>query len=127
MSRFIDFRENEILINLFVKPFTVFPEDAPQSMQMEPIDMQCNSKLQEKFNLGLFDFYSKYINEDLFPNIWQHTLRLMSLFRITYMCEQLFSRINVIKSKTRTRITYVHLENTFRVGTSNIRPDIDEI
>jgi hypothetical protein len=45
-------------------------EDAPGIMQMELIDMQCNSDLEEKYtNVGLSDFYSKYIEKEKFPAI----------------------------------------------------------
>lgn len=126
-SRFQDFRENENLINLFAIPFSVSVKDVPGNLQIELINLQCNSELKEKYNLGLFNFYSKYIDKNKFPSIRLHAQKMMSLFGSTYVCEQLFSRIKHVKSKNRTRITDSHLENSLRIATSKIRPDIEKL
>lgn len=126
-SRFSDFRKNEINLNLFAHPFNVSVEDAPEEVQMELIELQCNSTLKDKFNLGLIEFYSKYIPISDFPKIRDHALKMTSLFGTSYLCEQLFSRMKNVKSKTRTRITDVHLENSLRIATTTIGADIDKL
>ena len=47
------------------------------------------------------------------------------LFGSTYTCEQLFSRMKHIKSKIRTKISDELLENSLRIATASIKPDID--
>lgn len=126
-SRFLDFRKNEKFIDLFSRPFSVKVSDMPGNIQMELTDLQCNSELKEKFSFGLTEFYSKYIDKDDFPNIRLNALKMMSLFGSTYVCEQLFSKMNFVKNKTRSRLTNVHLENSLKVSTSKIRPDIDKL
>ena len=49
----------------------------------------------------------------------------MSLFGSTYICEQLFTKMKYTKSKTRSRLTDCHLENSLRVAASSIAPKID--
>ena len=44
---------------------------------------------------------------------------------ITYICEQLFSRMKHTKNKNRTKITDKHLENALRIATSSVDSDID--
>lgn len=125
--RFLDFRRDEKYLNLFARPFSVSVEEVPEEFQMELIELQCNSTLKNKFDVDLLDFYSKYVSITDFPKIRDHALKTISLFGSTYTCEQLFSRMKNMKSKTRTRITDVHLENSLRIATSNIKPDIDKL
>lgn len=84
-SRFSDFRKNEINLNLFAHPFNVSVEDAPKEVQIELIELQCNSTLKDKFNLGLIEFYSKYIPISDFPQIRDHALKMTSLFGTSYL------------------------------------------
>ena len=51
----------------------------------------------------------------------------MSLFGSTYICEQLFTKMKHTKSKTRSRLTDCHLENSLRVAASSIAPKIDTL
>lgn len=126
-SRFSDFRDNENYINLFARPFSVSVEDMPENCQMELIDLQCNSELKDKFDMGLLDFYAKYVDQNSFPEIRKHAQKMMSLFGSTYVCEQLFSRMKNVKSKTRSRVTDAHLEGSLRVATTKIKPNIDTL
>jgi hypothetical protein len=50
----------------------------------------------------------------------------MSLFGITRVCEQLFSLMKNVKSKVRTRLTEVHLEDSLQITSSHIKADIDK-
>lgn len=53
-SRFEGFRHNAADFDLFVQPFTMFSAD----LQMELIELQCDSELKIKFmSLPLTDFY----------------------------------------------------------------------
>ncbi|XP_059048227.1 general transcription factor II-I repeat domain-containing protein 2B-like [Achroia grisella] len=126
-SRFPDFRRDEKYLNLFARPFSVSVEEVPEEFQMELIELQCNSTLKNKIDVDLLDFYSKYVSIRDFPKIRDHALKTISLFGSTYTCEQLFSRMKNVKSKMWTRITDVHLENSLRIATSNIKPDIDKL
>lgn len=48
---FSDFRKNEINLNLFAHPFNVSVEDAPEEVQIELIELQCNAKRQIQFRV----------------------------------------------------------------------------
>jgi hypothetical protein len=52
---------------------------------------------------------------------------MLAQFGSTYCCEQFFSRMNFVKSKTRTRLTDLHLGNTLRVATSNFSPNLNRL
>jgi hypothetical protein len=84
------------LLKKFSCPFSIDVEDSLRIVQIELIDMQCNSDLEEKYeNVAIFDFYSKYFENGEFSAVRSHALFMISLFGSTYVCEQLFSWMNV--------------------------------
>lgn len=128
-SRFSDFREKEIFMRMFSSPFSVDIGSVPPELQLEFIDLQCDSALKCKFfeNPTLIDFYSKYVTEDKYLGIRKNALFMSSIFGSTYICEQFFSKMKNMKSKTRTRLTDRHLEETLRIATTQIKPDIETL
>lgn len=127
-TRFRDFRGQEANLKIFSSPFDVDVEQAPLSLQMELLELQENSDLKLKMKeISLSEFYKKYFLVDKFPKLAAFARKRMTLFGSRYKCEQLFSRMKFIKSKTRTRITDSHLENTLRVATSVVSPNIDKL
>ncbi|XP_068110957.1 general transcription factor II-I repeat domain-containing protein 2-like [Hyperolius riggenbachi] len=56
--RFQDFAAIEKEISLFSSPFSVDPDDAPEQLQLELIELQCNSELRSRYQqLSLVNFY----------------------------------------------------------------------
>ncbi|CAI6345817.1 unnamed protein product [Macrosiphum euphorbiae] len=126
--RFSDFKANETYFNLFSISFSLPVEDVPENMQIEIIDLQNNKVLKEKYNyVELSIFYSKYINTETYPNLRNNALRMMSLFGSTYTCEHIFSRMKIVKSKNRVRLTDSHLESSLRIASSKIQPNINKL
>jgi hypothetical protein len=91
------FKSNETLLKTFSAPFCVDVEVA------------------------------KYVENREFPAVRSHALFMKSLFGSTYVCEQLFFRMKNVKSKVRTRLTEVHLENSLQIASSHIKADIDKL
>jgi hypothetical protein len=52
---------------------------------------------------------------------------MSSVFGSNYRCEQLFSLIKNVKSKTRTRLTDQHLQGCMRIATTEIKPDTEKL
>ncbi|KAG8236756.1 hypothetical protein J437_LFUL015821 [Ladona fulva] len=52
--------------------------------------------------------------------------KIKPCFGSTYLCESLFSTMNIIKSKNRSRLTYSHLDRT-SAYIPNIQVSVDEI
>lgn len=127
-NRFQDFKSQKNLLSVFATPFSVEIHSLPDDLQMEICDLQCDTQMKDKFfAVPLEEFYRKYIDEHKYATIYNHALRMISLFGNTYTCEQLFSRMKYIKSQQRTRITDDHLENCLRIATTSISVNIDNL
>lgn len=128
-SRFADFRTSEISIDLFARPFRVKVKDVPGNMKMELTDLQNNThRVERKLQL-----WSHIVFLKIFEQNWVSKFKDTCLendepfwyFGSTYVCEQLFKKMNFVKS--RSRLSDVHLENSLKVPSSKIRPDIDSL
>ena len=95
----------------------------PPVLQMELIDLQCNSALKVNFRevSGEADKLGKFLRElpPNFPELSRMLKRTMCLFGSTYLCEKLFSTLNFNKSKYRSRLTNEHLQAVLRVSTAS--------
>jgi len=50
------------------------------------------------------------------------------MFTTTYLCEKVFSVMNINKTKLRSRLTHAHLNDILKVAaTQDLRPDIDTL
>jgi hypothetical protein len=108
-SLFQDFRKLEAAFSLFSTPFDVNVETVPDEFKLEIIDIQYNEDLKSKFrDITLLDFYKIYLPGDKFPALRNHARQMKSLFRSTYLCEQLFSKMNIIKE------TYPETDSTMK-------------
>ena len=133
-TRFADICSDQTSLKFFGTPFGIEVEDAPKSFQMELIDLQSNDLVKEAYkdlmhpkranDNGLLEFYQKYLQDEEYPNIKNHAKKMASVFGSTYVCEQLFSKMKLTKSKMRTSLTDDHLNATLRLATSSFKPDI---
>ncbi|XP_073681619.1 general transcription factor II-I repeat domain-containing protein 2A-like [Garra rufa] len=127
--RFADFKTHRATFQIFADPFSFDVQDAPSVLQMELIDLQCNSELKAKFRevSGKADKLGQFLREltSSFPELSRMFKRTMCLFGSTYLCEKLFSTLNFNKSKYRSRLTDDHLQAILRVSTaSSLKPNV---
>uniref|UniRef100_A0A673Y6Y6 DUF4371 domain-containing protein n=1 Tax=Salmo trutta TaxID=8032 RepID=A0A673Y6Y6_SALTR len=88
-QRFQIFGELEKDFNVFCSPFTVNPSDLPVSIQLEIIDLQCDSDMKGKFAAaGLDTFYQNLLPG--YPNLTALAAKLLCMFGTTYLCEKVF-------------------------------------
>ncbi len=130
--RFADFKTHRATLQIFADPFTFDVQDAPPVLQMELIDLQCNSDLKAKFRevSGKADKLGQFLRElpPSFPELSRMFERTMCLFGSTYLCEKFFSTLNFNKSKYRSRLTDDHLQAILRVSTaSSLKPNVAQI
>ncbi|KAK0146754.1 hypothetical protein N1851_013961 [Merluccius polli] len=60
------------------------------------------------------------------PNTYIN-MKILSIFGSTYLCEQVFSSINIIKSKYRSRLTNQSLLSCLKMKVTSYSPDIGKI
>ncbi|XP_042589393.1 general transcription factor II-I repeat domain-containing protein 2-like [Cyprinus carpio] len=130
--RFADFKTHRATFQIFADPFSFDVQDAPPVLQMELIDLQCNSELKVKFRevSGNTDKLGQFLRElpPTFPDLSRMFKRTMCLFGSTYLCEKLFSTMNFNKSKYRSRLTDKHLQAILRVSTvSSLKPNVSQL
>jgi len=130
--RFADFKTHRATFQIFADPFSFDVQDAPPVLQMELIDLQCNSELKAKFREmnGKADKLGQFLREltSSFPELSRMFKRTMCLFGSTYLCKKLFSTLNFNKSKYRSRLTDDHLQAILRVSTaSSLKPKVAQL
>ena len=97
-NRFQDFWENNQYFVTSTTPFSVDINMLPASFQMECTELQADIQLKEEFDcVSLLDFYRLYLPRDKYPLLHNHALFISSLCGSTYICEQLFSRMNTVE------------------------------
>ena len=111
---------------LFATPFTVDAKNVPEEVQMELLDLQCDTVLKQKYaDVGVPDFY-QFLPREKFPNLFCAATRILAMFGSTYVCEQFFSRMKINKTTLRSRLTDDHLRATLRLATTReFRPNVD--
>lgn len=125
--RFADFKLLENKLSLFSSIYSINIESVPNQMQMEVIEIQCDSDLKAKFSeVGVPEFY-KYLPAR-FENTRKFAYEIISMFGSTYRCEQLFTIMKGNKSPIRSRITDIHLGSVLKVITADkIVPEVGKI
>lgn len=125
--RFQDFKKVEPEFNLLSYPFTVEIDTVPEDLQLELIDMQSDHTLRGMFNsVTLTEFY-KSLSSDKFPCMKNFARKIFSVFGSTYICEQSFSCMKIIKSKNRSSLTDINLQAVMKISTSNLTPDFKRL
>ncbi|EZA55208.1 General transcription factor II-I repeat domain-containing protein 2B, partial [Ooceraea biroi] len=100
--RFREIHLLELDLLIFMTPFTVDINIVPADIQLELIDLKCDTALKNRFHTttDIVQFYS-YVSQERFPRIHARAAKIMSIFGSTYSCEQLFSVMKLNKSRLR--------------------------
>ena len=126
-QRFKDFRQNDLSLKIFSNPFAVNVNNVPEEMQMEIIELQCNTDLESNFvSKENLEFYKSLPNS--FPKLRENALRIISMFGSTYLCEKFFSSMKNTKNKLRSRLTDENLKASLKICVNqSFTPDFDHL
>ncbi|KAK9513127.1 hypothetical protein VZT92_018660 [Zoarces viviparus] len=64
---------------------------------------------------------------DTYMNMKTYAFGVLSIFGSTYLCEQIFSSMNYIKSKYRSRLTDDSLQSCLKLKVTSYSPDIEKL
>ena len=104
------------------------PEDAPEYLQLELIDLQVNTEGKSLFyTMDKLQFCRDHVPKSEFPNLKQLVLRNAAAMGTTYACESFFSRLKIVKSKSRSRLTDINMINELRCAVTNLPVDISKL
>ncbi|XP_008849336.1 general transcription factor II-I repeat domain-containing protein 2 isoform X3 [Nannospalax galili] len=99
-KRLSDFKVYESELTLFSSPFSTKIDSVCEELQMEVIDLQCNTVLRSKYDkLGVPEFHKHLWSS--YPRYRSHCARILSMFGSTYICEQLFSIMKLSKKEVQ--------------------------
>lgn len=126
--RFSDFKNCELQFRLFTSPLSIDIEIVDENLQIELIEMQCDSLLKQKYTeVGIPEFYT-FLLADRFPKVLSFVTRILAMFRSTYLCEQLFSIMKNNKTPERSRLTDQHLSSVFKIiSAQDIQLNFDDL
>jgi len=126
-QRFQIFGQLETDFQVFRSPFTVKPCDRPVDLQLEIIDLQCGSDVKTKFVLASLDTFYQYLIPG-YTKVTALAAKVLPMFGTTYLCEQVFSVMNINKTKLRSRLIHAHLNDILTVAAAqDLTPDIDTL
>ncbi|XP_076069196.1 general transcription factor II-I repeat domain-containing protein 2-like [Oratosquilla oratoria] len=112
---------------LYTAPFDFSVEDAPASLQMELVELQCNGEMKAEFRTSspLSFFRDIVLPSNNFQKYIAHVQRIVAMFGSTFCCEQLFSRMKYTKSHLRSQLSDCHLNDILLLSTSTIEPAVE--
>ena len=64
---------------------------------------------------------------DTYRNMKKYAFGVLSIFGSTYLCEQIFSNMNYIKSKYRTHLTDESLQSCVKIKVTSYMPDVEKL
>jgi hypothetical protein len=123
-NRYFPDLEDKGIRKLIRNPFTVNISEMPDEIQEELIEMQHDINCKDTFDTGikLEDFWSQKAIS--FLKIREIALRYLTLFSTTYLCEQGFSALLIIKNKHRNRLD---ASADMRLAWSSTEPRIQQL
>ena len=115
--RFQVFTQLENEFTIFTSPFTVNATDMPADMQLELLDLQCDSTSKKNFaSEGLDTFYQYLL--PVYPRLTTLATNVLSMFKTIYLCDQAFSVMSLNRTKHRARLKNALLNDILKCVTT---------
>ena len=127
-KRFKDF-ESQDNFNLFSNPFLIKKNNLPEQFQNEIIDMR-KLNLEVEFNKCLSNddkiIFFKHLPDQFF-NFKNNSLKILSMFPSSYLCEQYFSMLKFRKNQCSSFISPDNLKSCLRIACSDSKPNYQNL
>ncbi|KAE8742252.1 hypothetical protein FOCC_FOCC012224 [Frankliniella occidentalis] len=119
-DNFKDVRKMQTEISLMTVPFTMPLPKVPLPLQNEVIDLRCDKVLESRFPTMKLVEFCTLLSAERFPQLKGLYRKMLALFGSTYVCEEFFSLMKIVKNRFRSRLTDEHLTAQLRVMARNI-------
>lgn len=100
--------------------FNMNASDLEEEILKLQSDIPLKARASEKNFWNLLD-------EEQYPGVRSIALRLTAFFGSTYLCEEAFSQMKIIKSRYRSRLTDEHLQYCLHLCLSNYEPSFSKL
>ena len=100
-----------------------FVQGKTEELELEILDLKNDILLK---SLMSEDFWNA-VDREKFPLLKKAAYKIESFFGSTYLCESLFSNMNLIKSRYRSRLTNEHLYDCLLTGLSSYAPNYEAL
>ncbi|UYV76741.1 hypothetical protein LAZ67_14001930 [Cordylochernes scorpioides] len=124
-KRFSDFEKHVLTLKLTFEPHLVDIDVAPKEYQMKLFDIGEDNIFKSQFD-SKKDPNEIWKTAAIYPRLRQHARRILSCFGNTYCCEATFSYMTQIKTRLRSQINDVHLEDQLKLHTTHIASSYKE-
>ncbi|KAJ8721019.1 hypothetical protein PYW08_006484 [Mythimna loreyi] len=123
-NRYFPDWEDKSIQKLMRNPFLINVSEVADEIQEELIEMQHDTNLKDTFESGttLKDYWCQKAVS--FPKVRDIAIRYLTLFSTTYLCEQGFSTLLIIKNKHRNRL---NAAADMRLALSSTEPRIQKL
>lgn len=101
-KRFCEFREEKNTLSFPVTPLTIDPSLLNMTETWNAIP-------------------------DSYINMKRYAFGVLAIFGSTYICEQVFSNMNFIKNKHRSRLTDINLRSCLKMKVTSYSPDVKKL
>ena len=98
-----------------------FVQGKTEELELEMLDLKNDILLKSLIST---DFWNTLYREK-FPFKKKRHIKLNNFFGSTYLCESLFSKMNLIKSRYRSRLTDEHLYDCLLTRVSSYSPNYE--
>ena len=90
---------------------------------MQLVDLQADVALKVQFvRTDPSTFWLQMVSETAFSGLKKVALYILTMIGSTYNWEAVFSTMNIVKTKYRSRLTYEHLHMCMRMALTPFRP-----
>ena len=126
-NHFNDFRKHESQFNLFINPFTADYNNYNNYIRNQVIMLRQNSNLKQLFkSTNINHFYSRLSQEFIW--LKQNAFKIITFSQQHMIVNNLFSIMNLIKTKQTNRISDKLLEARLQIfSAKDIKPNIEQI
>ena len=109
-------------------PFDFAIEQAPEILQLEQMDGQASTELKHLFcRIDKLQFYGEYVDGEKFPNMKQMAICIVAAMGTIYVCESFFSKLQIVKTKHRNRLSDESMTNELRCATTKLPVDFKKL